>query len=1230
MRILKVRFKNLNSLIGEWEIDFSKPAFVSDGIFAITGPTGAGKTTILDAICLALYGRTPRLDRVNKSSNELMSRQTGECFAELTFQNQMGNFQCHWGQHRSRKKADGKLQEPKHEISEADTGKILESQLRRVSLKVEELTGMDFDRFTRSMLLAQGGFAAFLQAAPDERAPILEQITGTEIYSQISVGVHERRSEERKKLDVLHAELSGMQPLSEEEEQGLRVSHNQKSLEESDFEKQIFKKNKAIIWLKDIEILGKELVSIKEGQEDLASRMEAFRPQSKLLERAKQALEFTGDYAALTAIRNAQNGESSTLKELAESSPLLESEAKERQKGLSQASEELLQKKADQKEGMQTIYKVRGLDLSRKEKEKPIDEATGTVAKLTKDLETARKDNSIACDTLEKSRGELMEIENFLNENKEDESLVENLTGIKGRFESFREVAKKHKGHIEAISETEKSKKGIHDSWEKSKEKLEKLKGELLSKEADFKSLQNVLRENLEDKESSHWRKELSSLKDRKLLLKQITGILNDIEELKVSKNSLSEKEKILKEKGEKLSLLELEKMKDQGTLEKEIQGLETQVILLNRIKDLEEERCNLEDGEQCPLCGSKEHPFALENVPKPDESKRTLDEKREALRKLNQTISETSNEKVKALKEQELVADRQKEQALQLESLQKRLVDDFSSASIDLSDQDDRAAIVCRLLLELEEEYRQSAAVIDEAEKIEKSLEAQRKALDVAKENYILEEKVFQTIEFKKESSENDLKRLRDEAEVLERQFHKVQSETLQWVKPYGIETLPMDHLDSLLEKLSGKRLQWIERQEGKIELEKRVSNAEILKKQQADQIAKQEVELKEQQQKLLTLIQELDVLLAERKKIFGEKRPDEVESRLFEAVEKAEKELDIAREALNKKNLELSNQKSRIVALEKSINERGLSLEVSEESFSSLLGKSQFTDEEDFTKSCLKEHERKALEDQERDLTSEKTELETRRKDRLARLEVEQKKNLTDKTCVELDVELSILSKSLKELQQDIGRIQQQLEADKNLRLHMLDRVKAVESQKKECSRWDTLHELIGSADGKKYRNFAQGLTFEMMVGHANRQLQKMTDRYLLTRDKSQPLDLNVVDNYQGGEIRTTKNLSGGESFIVSLSLALGLSSMASKNVRVDSLFLDEGFGTLDEDALDTALDTLAGLQQDGKLIGVISHVPSLRERISTQIQVIPQTGGRSVIKGPGCVMSIVESIL
>ncbi len=203
MKLLELRFKNLNSLAREWVIDFTASEYVSDGIFAITGPTGAGKSTLLDAVCLALYARTPRLKVISKSTNEIMSRQTGECFAEVTFETLKGRFQCHWSQRRAHKKSDGNLIDAKHEISDALTGQILETKKRDVAVLVEKVTGMDFDRFTRSMLLAQGGFAAFLSAAADQRAPILEQITGTEIYSEISKQVHEYQRAEQKNLNCL-------------------------------------------------------------------------------------------------------------------------------------------------------------------------------------------------------------------------------------------------------------------------------------------------------------------------------------------------------------------------------------------------------------------------------------------------------------------------------------------------------------------------------------------------------------------------------------------------------------------------------------------------------------------------------------------------------------------------------------------------------------------------------------------------------------------------------------------------------------------------------------------------------------------------------------------------------------------------------------------------------------------------------------------------------------------
>ena len=226
MRILSLRFRNLNSLAGEWSIDLCAPEYESNGIFAITGPTGAGKSTILDAICLALYGSTPRLGRISKGSNDIMSRGTGDCFADVTFRTTQGDFRCRWSQRKARNKADGELQPPRHELFDAD-GLSLADKIYDVAAKVEELTGMDFERFTQSTLLAQGRFASFLLAEGRDRAPLLEQMTGTAIYSELSAHIFRRHKDEQARLEALEAELAHCKVFSEEEENALREACTQ-------------------------------------------------------------------------------------------------------------------------------------------------------------------------------------------------------------------------------------------------------------------------------------------------------------------------------------------------------------------------------------------------------------------------------------------------------------------------------------------------------------------------------------------------------------------------------------------------------------------------------------------------------------------------------------------------------------------------------------------------------------------------------------------------------------------------------------------------------------------------------------------------------------------------------------------------------------------------------------------------------------------------------------------
>lgn len=357
------------------------------------------------------------------------------------------------------------------------------------------------------------------------------------------------------------------------------------------------------------------------------------------------------------------------------------------------------------------------------------------------------------------------------------------------------------------------------------------------------------------------------------------------------------------------------------------------------------------------------------------------------------------------------------------------------------------------------------------------------------------------------------------------------------------------------------------------------------------------------------------------ERKKLYAAKNPNTEEINLKKVIEDAELAEYKSREKASKTHQSLIKIKHSIESLNNDIKQRTTELNQLEAHFSTSVNKVGFINERNFLEAKRTTEEMNALAERAKELDDGQNTLWATKKDRELRLSNEIDKKLTLKTLEELDPEYEENESSLKELRDAISGFKHKLTENSVAKERIKEKQGAIDNQKVECHRWEKLHDLIGSADGKKYRNFAQGLTFELMVSHANQQLAKMSDRYLLMRDKEQPLELNVVDSYQAGEIRSTKNLSGGESFIVSLTLALGLSKMASRKVRVDSLFLDEGFGTLDEDSLEIALETLSSLQQDGKLIGVISHVNALKERISTQIKVTPKSSGRSIILGPGC---------
>ena len=960
MRIHTIRLANLNALTGTWEIDLDHPAY-SDNIYALTGPTGAGKTTILDAISLALYGRTPRLARIGKTGNEIMSRHSGTCHAEITFSTRTGRYRSHWSQHRARRKAGGELQNPKHELADAESGELLATGLKDVAAAIERLTGMDYQRFTRAMLLAQGDFAAFLRAAPDERAPLLEQITGTEIYSRISIAVHERLRDALEQQRQLATETAGITPLD-------AATHTALTQESTALQKQLAalatrqqQTAAALARAQNIAELTAELARLDEQHTAHQAALARFAPERERLAAAQSAALLDADYARLDTLRRAQQQNSRALAALDEQAPSLARAHETANQALTAASARVHSEKQRLAAAQPRWQQTRAYDH-----------------------------------TLRHQREQLATLE---------------------------QRAAAHTAAQTALAAAEKHAAAAREN----------------SARAD------VARKKTETALAAH-------LQGRLL------------------RECQTEKENILRE-----------------------------LAYHQRIADLEQQRAHLHDGEPCPLCGATEHPYASELPAQPDD----------------------------------LTA--------RLESL-----DTYIKRAETLGEQHENAQ---RALASAREKQQQTENTLALA------AEKARNSAVHAEQHAALQQTHAQTLAARQALLAN-----RDpDAEETAQQHAIAEAEAAMEKARDTCQT---------------------------------AQTAAAANQQQRAQL---HARLTTQQQELQTAEQQFAAALGMCSEIAAPsptgRSPQR--GRDGEGVDDVPCAPKISTFSIS--DHPHSNTSSRAATT--------------------------FPDETAWQAARLPAATREALARQAAALDQQTLTLHTRQQDRAARLATLTAQSADDPDTATLQARQEADEHTRQQHQQTLAANQHRLAEHKRARERLAAQQQAIAKQAAETRRWQNLHELIGAADGKKYRNYAQSLTFASVIAQANRQLVQLSDRYLLTADPARPLELNIIDNYQGGETRSAKNLSGGESFIVSLALALGLAQMSGENMQIDTLFLDEGFGTLDEETLDSALETLAQLRTHGKHIGIISHVAALTERIATRIQITPQNGGNSIISGPGC---------
>ncbi|RXS98417.1 AAA family ATPase [Acinetobacter junii] len=1198
MKILSIRLKNLASLAGEHFIDFESEPLAHAGLIAIIGKTGAGKSTILDAMCLALFNQIPRLkgsdgklidvdgsELLTNSPLTVLRRGTGHGFAELCFVAQdQKHYLARWEIKRARENANGKLQSVQRSLKCLTDGVVVADKTKAVETHIQQITQLSFEQFTRAVLLAQSEVTAFLKARDNERGELLEYLTNSSIFAKIGQLAFEKTKEVRLQREKLESVLGHIEIRSDEEiaELQQRFKQLQQHVQQLENEKNQFRQQQQ--WFEQRDKINKD-IALKKHDYDLQLKAQENIAKDRYL------LSQLETFAEIRPIVFQQQQLQKTLQQLA---PQIQQKHHE----FSTLTTQFEQQKTLYTQAETTLNQFQ--DFEQKHQ-----------TELTQVRKFVQERDYIA-EEYKKTKIRLTQLES------QQQPLIEQQQQLE---QSIQNLSAQHTACLEQLKHSAQYApldNGLHAHIQQLKQfiqqyqKVENTLGSIQQAQTQLKQDQNTFNSLITQfgttQQIEQRIEQQSKLKEaQQLRLNQLDAIQQKLQHYFELKNEvLTQQNKFETAQKQAQQLEQHRKNAEQDyqaakTEREKLQQVLQQQRLLHA-ENIEHLRAELKHGEACLVCGSTEHPY------RDDENQIS-----KALYVLQQ--------------QQELQAIQQEQQLFQLWQKAQQQFTQSHTEQNQLQQQ----------LLQLNEKVKTHDHVLQQHVsqtniQLDFSLtehdittKMQTFVLEASQTRQQLEKELLQLNQANKDQHvlHQNIQNTRHQLETVEHLQQQIQhivdclnaDDKMAWSKH------DMSISQHILQALQ-QRSQQLEHAESLIKQKEQINQQlNVLKTNltglttQQTECAQQlkDIEIKGKQntdaanQLVITMTGSAEIKANE-----WLQQHDQQRQQLQSKYQQVKQSFEQARQ-----NYE--QQKNVLEQLQSQQQQNHASWEQCKAEITNWLAQHQNFAEDQLSEllafsSTQEQQIRNAIQQADRALSEANSALKT--------IQEQLNTHLQSEPNIQLEQLTELINANQEILQQTTDQRDQlklQLEVhQQNLakQKQFADQIQQIQQQE---HRWNKISSLIGDSKGKEFRDLAQQYNLDILLEYANQQLAMLSQRYTLKRlDNS--LSLAIIDHDMDGETRSVASLSGGESFLTALAISLAIANMASGSMKIESLFIDEGFGTLDASSLHMVMNALDQLQSQGRKVILISHIQEMHERIPVQIQVQPIGSGSSRIEVVG----------